>query len=66
MGKLINVKAHGKALRKNCLSHYPLRGESTLPTSEDWKAKGVENTELAHFDTYVKRFSLLNSLFVNV
>lgn len=53
MGKLINVKAHGKALRKNCLSHYLLRGDSTLPTSEERKAERVENTELAHSDTYV-------------
>ena len=54
MGKLINVKAHGKALRKNCLSQYPLCGESPLPTSEEWKAERAENTELAHSDTYVK------------
>lgn len=54
MGKLISVKAHGKALRKNCLSLYPLRDDSTLPTSEEWKGERVENTELAHSDAYVK------------
>ena len=54
MGKLINVKAHGKALRKNCHSHYPLCGESPLPTSEEWEAERAENIELAHSDTYVK------------
>ena len=54
MGKPISVKAHGKALRKNCLSHYPLRDDSTLPTSEEWKGERVENTELAHSDAYVK------------
>lgn len=54
MGKLISVKAHGKALRKNCLSHYPLRDDSTLPTPEEWKGERVENTELAHSDAYVK------------
>lgn len=54
MGKLISVKAHGKALRKNCLSHHPLRDDSTLPTSEEWKGERVENTELAHSDAYVK------------
>lgn len=54
MGKLISVKAHGKAPRKNCLSHYPLRDDSTLPTSEEWKGERVENTELAHSDAYVK------------
>lgn len=54
MEKLINVKVHGKALRRNCLSHYPLRGDSTLPTSEERKAERVENTELAHSDTYLK------------
>ena len=42
MGKLINVKVHGKALRKK--TPFPI----TLC------AERVENTELAHSDTYVK------------
>ena len=56
MGKLINVKAHGKVLRKNCLSHYPLCGESPLPTSEEWKAERAENTELRNL-TFVVQFA---------
>ena len=53
-GKAYKRKGKWKALRKNCLSHYPLRGDSTLPTSEERKAERVENTELAHSDTYVQ------------
>ena len=64
MGKLINVKAHGKALRKNCLSHYTLCGESPLPTSEEWKTERAENTELAHSDTFREMIQLVEPLFL--